>query len=383
MKKILFRYIFLELVAPTILGLMTFSFILLSTRILRSANRMAETQIPLTLVIETLLALLPHLLILTVPMACLVGVLMAYGRLSEQNEIQAMQAGGVRYLSILMPAFVFGFGIAALLFVWTNSMIPKSYKLQELMAGKLLQSMTTVGIEEGVFIDDFPNLVLYTKSYDLEDSSLRGTLVFKLQPRKKVNINDPHSQYISMMIISPTGTSHFQPDTKELLIDLHGGSIYLFGQESGIALLNYDRLSIRVNVKNLVRRFVGRGLKDYYKMSLGDLGRKLDRLKAKAAHPTKEQTEFAIEYHRRMALPLACGLISLVACPLGILMGREKRALLFLLSLGLITAYYLVLSGGTKMADEGYFPAYIGVWLANVVLLLLSILLNLWASRQK
>jgi lipopolysaccharide export system permease protein len=94
MKRILFRYLVTEQIPAIVLGLFLFLFVLLSSQMLRSVNYLLGVALPFRMGVEVVLCALPYMLLLTVPMACLLGVLMTFGRLSEQGEIVAMMAGG-------------------------------------------------------------------------------------------------------------------------------------------------------------------------------------------------------------------------------------------------------------------------------------------------
>ncbi len=56
-----------------------------------------------------LLALaVPHVVVLTIPMSYLFGVLLAVGRMNSDNELIALQAGGLSARRLLVPVMALG-----------------------------------------------------------------------------------------------------------------------------------------------------------------------------------------------------------------------------------------------------------------------------------
>ena len=97
------RTIFREAAAATFLGTVLFTFVLF----LRSIGQIAELLVrssaaPSTVAYLSALAL-PPTLVFTVPIGVLVGVLLAFSRMSSDGEITAMRAAGMPGLRVLGP----------------------------------------------------------------------------------------------------------------------------------------------------------------------------------------------------------------------------------------------------------------------------------------
>ena len=82
---ILTRYILRELTAPTLLGFGFYTFIILMNQLFELAEMIIKQSLPFSIVIELLGLSLPHIVVLTIPMALLVGILIAIGRLSADS----------------------------------------------------------------------------------------------------------------------------------------------------------------------------------------------------------------------------------------------------------------------------------------------------------
>ena len=100
MGRILYRYTLREMLAPFALGLTIFTFVLLLARLLRLIELVVNRGLPATQVSQLFLYLLPAFLEVTVPMAMLLAILVAFGRLSADSEITALRSSGVSLLQL-------------------------------------------------------------------------------------------------------------------------------------------------------------------------------------------------------------------------------------------------------------------------------------------
>ena len=90
--------------APFLLALGVFTFVLAVRPMLDRAESLLAKGVPVGTVGFLLTLLLPQALGVTLPMAFLAGLLMAFGRLSGDRETVALLACGVNPLRLLRPA---------------------------------------------------------------------------------------------------------------------------------------------------------------------------------------------------------------------------------------------------------------------------------------
>ena len=77
-----------------------------------------------SLILEYVFLNLAWILALAVPMAVLVGTLMAFGRLSSDNEISAMRSVAVSYVRLLFPVLIFGLSVTGFMMYFNNQILP-------------------------------------------------------------------------------------------------------------------------------------------------------------------------------------------------------------------------------------------------------------------
>src|SRR6266571_8284993 len=104
--KILDRYIFREILFPSIIALVALTFVAFlafSREIGWRLELIVRQSATLPEIWTISVAILPNVLTFTIPMAVLVGILTGFGRMSSDSEAIALRAAGISMRRILWP----------------------------------------------------------------------------------------------------------------------------------------------------------------------------------------------------------------------------------------------------------------------------------------
>lgn len=112
--KLVDRYLLRELVPPFLIGVLTFTFLLLMSQILRLMELIVNKGVPAGTILNLLLYLLPSILVLTVPMSVFLASVVTFGRLSAENELTALKTGGFSLARLCLPVAIFSLAAWAL-----------------------------------------------------------------------------------------------------------------------------------------------------------------------------------------------------------------------------------------------------------------------------
>ena len=148
--KILYQYIAKELVGPFLVGLGFFTFVFILNPILQLVDLLIVKRAPLADVLLLFLYYLPCTIAITLPMAALVAVLMAYGRLSSDSEIIAMRASGTSYLKIFIPAIIFSILISIIGVYFNDTLLPKGNFACNKLQKEIIQRKPLTALSEHV-----------------------------------------------------------------------------------------------------------------------------------------------------------------------------------------------------------------------------------------
>ena len=95
---------------------------------------------------------------------------------------------------------------------------------------------------------------------------------------------------------------------------------------------------------------------------------------------------YQVEIHKKFSIAVACFIFMLIGAPLGLALRRGGLATIGVIALGIFMFYWITLVQGEKLSERGFFPPWIGMWIANLVMstgsvwLLLYIVLDLGAT---
>ena len=381
------RYAMREVALPSLLGLLVYTFLLMMRPMFSLVEQVLVRGVPWFEAFRVLGNTLPHVLVLTVPMSFLFGVLIAVGRMNADNEIIAMQAGGIPARRLLRPIVMIGL-LLALMNGWLYLVeIPDSNRTLREMRVSIFSSAKNIGrIEAGVFYEQFPNLLLYVREVADRGARWRGVMIF--------DSSDPEEQRLTLArhgrIVtteeagSPTGVDRGSAglDRWILLEDVVNHQFSRADPEAYRVSRSFQQV-VRPGAADRGKRGVARYRLDMRERRTSSL---IEYLRTGAfpdqrgeardeERATLERRTAVIELNRRFAIPCAAVVFALLAVPLGVGSRSSGRGRGFIVSVGVILAYYVINNNGELLAVEGRIPAWLGVWIANILLATLGLVL--------
>jgi len=159
--KIINRYILREHLVPFIISLVILLLVLLANFLIKSIDKFLGKGLDIGLLFEFVLLNMAWILALAVPMAILVSTLMAFGRLSSDNEITAMKACGTSFIRLLIPAGLFGIAATILMILFNNYYLPDMNHKARLLSSDFSRTNPEVLFDTGYFIDQLPGNVIF------------------------------------------------------------------------------------------------------------------------------------------------------------------------------------------------------------------------------
>ncbi|MCW9048971.1 MAG: LPS export ABC transporter permease LptF [Deltaproteobacteria bacterium] len=350
------RYILKEISIPTILSLIIFTFVLLMGRIPRITELVISKGVPAAEILQLFAYLMPTFLSITVPLSFLLGILLAFGRLSAESEFIALKASGISLYNLIKPVVAL-----AILFVivtgWITVFVEPASK--SAFRGKLFQiasSSLSVSVKPGVFTDEFDGIVLYTRGMNE-----------RLGIMQDVFISDERSGTTPATITAKEGRFISDPDQFRLTLRLQDGSIHRHPQNEKQAtyqIISFATYDVNIDVSNPLGDDNNRYRKRS-ELSWGELNHAIDN-----ATQDKNRYRFQAEKHERVVIAFAPLVLILVGIPLGLQSQRSGKGAGFALALVVFLIYYVLFSFAGTVADKGIIPAWSILWLPNLCFLL-------------
>ncbi len=369
MKRTLYRYLLKELAPAFFLGLIGFTFILLTGRILQLTELFVNKGVPLGYIVKLLYFLLPSFLSLTIPMATLLSVTLAFNRLSSDNEVTALKASGISLYQMMPPVLVFAFFAFLATTLLALYSVPKANLASRALLYEVASTRANIGIRERVFNDDFDGLVLYVEQ--VKPKSFQWEKIF---------ISDSRNPAELYTIIAREGEVLSDPQALAVTLRLRSGSIHKLGrQPDSYQKTDFNTYDLRLYLKTGLKEKKSEE-KNPADMTLIELSRAVQVLQSKRAD-VKIQW---VKIHEKFSIPFACLIFGIIGVPLGAQsrLGRGSKSWGFSWSIGVFLVYYLLTNAGTSLAERGVVPLEVGMWAPNGIFLLLGIYLLVKAAHE-
>ena len=363
--RILDRYVVREVLLPFCLSLLLLTFLLIIPPVLKEGYPLIAKGVQAWVVARILVTLLPQALAISIPMAVLLGLLVAFGRLSADREFVAMQSCGVSVYRLLRPVgLVAALTTAATAYVMIVALPNANQAFREITFGEVASQVEN-NIRPRVLFDKFPNRVLYvrevTPTHVLQnvffgDTSTAGATTVYFAREGRIIVDRVHKLVQLQLAHGTQHTTHAgEPDKYE-------------GTE-------FEDLSLSLDAQTVFPPAPSRGAPE---MTIAELRRIIAT--------TKPGERLSVDAHlmiqNKYSIPVACCVLALVALALGVSNRKDGKLASFAIGFIVVFAYYVLTYMARAAAIGGVLNPDIGPWISPIVLGVFGVALTIWRARS-
>jgi len=364
-KRIFYFYILREQCPPVLICLAGACFVLVTGQLLQLLRILFASSCGVKDIVQLILYAMPRLISYAAPMAALLGVMLAFVRLNSDNELVAFRAAGIGFFGFLPSV------LGVLLFATTLSFINAIWVLPvtnhefEMKLRSLGRASIPSLIEEGTFISAIPKLVLFFRSVDRTDYTIKGVFIQdQRQPNEQVTIAAENAQI------------EIPQDSHAIFFKLSDGMMTRTGKDrkeaQAVLFKTYDFILSMDEVMGAVDK----AAKKRSEMSLSEIYHRVKTAANKATF-----VWWSLELNQRIAFPAACLLLGLLGPPLGSMFRQRGRMTGITVGVGIFLFYYIMLSAGKTLGESGVISPFFSVWTPNLLSLTLAV--YLWTKLHR
>ena len=357
MLRILDRYILREVVVSWLSVSGVLLAIMLTDQVARVLERAAESQFPRGVVLELILLGSVQKLPLVIPVALLLAIVLALGRLYHDSEMTAAQACGAGSRSVMLPVMGFTVVLTALLAMLSLQVAPAA-------TGRMLE-MRSEAMRAGQFAPISPGkfstfggggTVVYAQSAD-SDGTLRRVFVQRTRGNQ-------------LEIALAQRATHAYSEGGDLqVITLYDGERYEgIPGERKFRIVRFAENSIPVRLPALP----GGALQ---------LGGVPTAVLAASSDPLQRA-----EFHWRLAVPIMGVIMALIGVPLARLRPRQGRYARVAFAILVFYLYIQLAIAGRFWLERGVTPGWLGLWWVHAGVGLFGVVLIYaprWLARYR
>ena len=375
MLSIIDRYILRETLKMVFLSLLVFTFVLMLQPIMQVASALIAKGVDGWTIAQLMLMLVPQALGVTIPMAVLIGLLMAFGRLSGDREVVALQACGISIYRMFRPvALVAAAAMAATSYVLIVA-VPGANQAYRDIVFRTLAAQAEDDVEPRVIYQSFAGRVLYVRDVDIDGTGWSDVFL--------ADNSDPESP---KLFIAERGRVVLDRENRQADIVLTSGSMHTV-DPADPAIYDVFRFPTEITISvDPESVFPTGGMQPGLReMTLPELQAQLALRQAQGMSAHNE----IIEIHTKFSLPVASLVFAIIGLALGVTNRRDGKLASFAIGIGVIFAYYIIMYGGRGMAKGSavspllalWLP-HVAMWLPNIILGGLGVILLVWRARS-
>ena len=331
-------FVHLGLILCTFLVLMmVFTFFELLRDIVRN-------HVPMTLVGEYLINLIPFLLYNLLPLSVLLAVLTTFGLMQKSNEITAMKATGISIYRMAMPILFIALLMAAGLFFFDQYYLPQANKRQDALRNQIKgKAAQTYLRPERKWIFGQRSTIYYYEFFDSDQGRFGSIQAFEF---------DPHTFEVTRRIY---GThAHWS--------EALGRWVFEQGWERsfrGSAIEDYHTFDVATYPElNEPPGYFKKEVKQSSEMSCRELRRYIEELQQSGF----DVVRLRVQMQKKFAYPLITFVMAVLAIPFALRTGRHGALAGVASAFGIGVVYWVSSGLFEAMGNTSQLPPVLAAW---------------------
>src|SRR2546425_150864 len=209
------RYLLRQHVAPLGFALAALTSLMLIQQVAKQLSGLLGKGLPTGVIIDVFVLSLPFIVAVTLPMAVLVAVLQVFTRLAGDNEITALQAGGVSVMRMTAPVLAGATGVALLSFFWNDQLLPRTNHELRTLQVDIARKKPSLTLKEQVINEVVPGQTFLRASrIDGNTNKLKDVTLYDLSDAERRRI-----------ITADSGRMAYSAGGRDLFLTLLDGDI--------------------------------------------------------------------------------------------------------------------------------------------------------------
>ena len=345
-SRILTRMIIREILTPFSLAFCAISAFMLLGRMLVLLQPLITAGVNIWEFLRFTAIMLPSFFGFAIPIATLLGNLLAFMRLSRDSEITALVCCGINFRQILMPV------AGATCILWFISLfvsivvVPASKTASKQFLREVTEKIMSRGLPARIFFNPVEGLTFYVDNSSRDGRKFQG-----------VYISDSRKPDLSHDINARRGELATDDSGRRAMLILNDGIMTIV--ENQVDSIDY--LKFRKYVLRLEKPAEKSG------MRRGEMGlSRLFHMAYRADIPNDKRISCRIELQKRFAVPCGVLVMGLIAVPLGCLFGKSGVSGGIAIGLAAFLSYYMIMELSANLAESGAIRPEPAMWIPNI-----------------
>ncbi len=238
MMKKLDRLVLGSYLGPFFVTLPVITFIFLVQTILKYIDELVGKDIGFLTFLELIFYFSLNLIPVSLPLAILLGSLIAFGNMGEHNELTAIKSSGISLVRIFRPVFILVVFLTVFIFWFNDNIVPRVNVKAYSLLYDLRHKKPALDIKEGTFYNGLPGYNIKVAQKFPDGKTLKGLIIY----------NHTENRGNIQVTVADSGKMYTILNDKYLAIELYNGYDYS-EQIDNTSNTLHPRKFIRTNYK--------------------------------------------------------------------------------------------------------------------------------------
>jgi lipopolysaccharide export system permease protein len=355
MPRLLYTYLASQILAPFYASLLILTSVLFLSRLIPILDIILGYGIGIADFLRLFTYFTPKLLLFALPMASMMGVIIGTTRLTNDNETMVLKSSGISLYRMLPPVIIIALCTSLITGYFSIHLIPVGNQAKAQLLFQLAKEKIDRSLHEKKFSESLGDMVLYTDKKNPQTQQWEG-----------IYVTDMRDKQNPVTVIARTGTISTDINKGSLVLQLNDGSLHRNRKDTN-QTIDFKQYVLDVPVAAPKKNPLAKAGRP--NMTQGQLRQEAVKL----GRDTKDGVALLIEFHKRLALPVSCFILTILGFPLGLLAGPRQRAIGIPLGLLIFILYYALLTAGQSFSEALVLPVGPAMWMPNVVFFLFTL----------
>lgn len=343
---ILDRYILKEYIKVFILSLLGLIVVYLAIEFFDKIRSFIEHDATLVDVLEYFLFKLPKIIFFISPPALLISILITFGIFSRNNEIVAMEGGGISVYRISIPTLIFSLFFSLLLLYLNMAIIPRANEEAGFIKDVLIEKRLKGAYfkQDKIWFRGNDHSIFNIQLID-KDNRIRGIDVYRLDDK-----------FFLSEILEAAELSY--ENNGWVLIS---GISRRFHEDGGVEVIPFETLTINLDWQPNELRKIDI---DPENTTYSDLTSYVRRLESGGYNPDR----YKVNLHEKISFPFVNFIMGLIGIAFGL---RNNRGIGIAKSIGISMVigfhYWIIYSIAVSLGYGGIIPPILAAWMGNLI----------------
>ncbi len=347
MKK-LDNYILKQFILTTVFGLITFMAIFLVIDLMENLDDFLDNNVTNEIIIQYYISFLPEIIKLMTPVAVLLGSLFTTGKLSSNNELTAMKAGGMSIYRYMLPIMVVTIFISGASIYFNGWIVPYANQHKFSIERKYLHKNFESSARTNIYLQDGKKRIVYIAFFD--GNSNMGT---------RASIQEFTTSSLLSIAQRWDGLQLLWDSTDQRWTMKNGQyRVTKFKGERVEKFESYIFSDLTFTPKDIIKK-----VEKPEEMNYNELAEFIKRQQSSGNNAAR----WLVDYHSKVAFPFASVIVVLFGIPFSFAKRRGGIAVQVGISAAVVFIYMVFMKISGVFGYNGDLDPLLTAWMANII----------------